>query len=970
MVKAVRMDDQRRVNDSPGHGDAPGRANARPGDYRNTLNLPKTAFPMKANLPTREPERLARWAQHDLYRQIRERRRGAPKFILHDGPPYANGAIHIGHALNKTLKDIVVRYKTMRGFDAPFVPGWDCHGLPIEHALLKELGKRKEEVPRAEFRRQARAYAERYIAKQREEFQRLGVFGDWDHPYLTMAYDYQAAIADAFFTLYEQQFIERRLKPVPWCADCETALADAELEYETKSSEAVYVTFPIEPEEVRRRWPALADRPLSVVVWTTTPWTLPANVGLAFHPELTYVVVEAGGGRYLVVKDLVESLRQPLGWGEAARLLDQCLGESLESLKAQHPFLPRQSTGILGAFVSDTEGTGVVHIAPGHGEDDYQVGHLEYGLPIVSPVDAQGRFTKEFEPCAGQSVFAANRPIVELLQRQGRLLGRPEPYQHSYPHCWRCKQPILFRATPQWFLDVDHAELRQRTSEAIERQVQFVPAWGESRIGSMVASRPDWCLSRQRYWGVPIPVIRCTACEKVYVSELRARVLEVFKREGADPWFERPAEQWLASPPRCCAKPSLRKEEDILDVWFDSGASHHAVLVPRQGSDLAFPADLYLEGSDQHRGWFQTSLLVALGIHRRPPFTGVLTHGFVVDGQGRKMSKSLGNVIAPQDVLTTHGADILRLWVAGCDYTEDIRLSPVILEQSAELYRKLRNTIRYLLGNLSDFDPASQTVPLGRLTSVDRWAVSRAARLIREATAAYEAYEFHKVVRLLAQFCTVDLSNFYLDALKDRLYTYATNDPARRSAQTALAACAEALVTLLAPIAPFTADEAWETYGRWRQAPLDRPGLTGQVPSVHLADWPAWGDRHDPALEQSWERFFEVRDVVLKALEQQRVAGLIGDPGEAAVILAIHDAATWEAVQPLEPMLAELLLVSAAQLAYGTGEGIARAEVRRAPGAKCPRCWRYTQDGGRSAEHPALCARCVEVLAVNEQVTS
>ncbi|MBI4226910.1 MAG: isoleucine--tRNA ligase [Candidatus Omnitrophica bacterium] len=933
------------------------------GDYRATLNLPKTTFPMKANLPAREPERLAQWTAATLYEQIRARRRGAPKFILHDGPPYANGDIHIGHALNKVLKDIIVRYKTMRGYDAPYVPGWDCHGLPIEHALLKEMGKRKDEAPRGSFRKQARAYAERYVGVQRAAFQRLGISGDWARPYLTMDHDYQAAIAECFFALYGQGFIERRLKPVPWCAECETALADAELEYETKTSDSIYVRFTIPPAHVRKQWPALAgDRPVAVVVWTTTPWTLPANVGLALHPELTYAIVEtASGERWLVAKALIEPLRARLGWGETPTIVASNLGEELEGLIAQHPFLPRTANVITADFVSSTDGTGIVHIAPGHGEDDYQAGHLRYGLDILSPVDARGRFTQEFEPCAGQPVFQANGAIIQILRERGALLGEPGRHQHEYPHCWRCKRPILFRATPQWFLDVDHRDLRARASAAIDAQIQFTPAWGKNRIGAMMATRPDWCLSRQRVWGVPIPIITCTTCGKVYATELQDAVVRVLREQGADAWFDAAPEALVGSPPTCCKRPALQKEDDILDVWFDSGASHHAVLWPRRDADLAFPADLYLEGSDQHRGWFQTSLLVALGVHDAAPFKGVLTHGFVVDGEGRKMSKSLGNVIAPQDVLATHGADILRLWVAGCDYADDVRLSPQIVEQVAELYRKIRNTMRFVIGNLADFDPAADRVAPDRLTMVDRWAMARVAGLVEEVTAAYDAYEFHRVVRAVGEFCTVDLSNFYLDLLKDRLYTLPPADPRRRSAQTALWEIYEALVILSAPVMPFTADEAWEAL-----APRH------PTPSVHLAEWPSLpvpGTGVCPVPEiAAMTAFFEVRDIALKALEAQRIAGVIGDPREAAVTITVSSPAQWTALEPLVPGLAELLLTSAAEVVRGTGAGPAQVAVRRAPGTKCARCWRHTVDVGRSAEYPDLCARCVEALTAKEQV--
>ena len=908
------------------------------GDYGKTLQLPKTGFPMKANLPTREPERLKAWGKPDLYQEIRKHRADQKKFVLHDGPPYANGEIHMGHVLNKTLKDIVVRTQAMHGNDVPFVPGWDCHGLPIEHALLKEMGKRKEQVERVAFRKAARKYAEKYIDIQRESFKRLGILAEWEKPYLTMDYDYQATIADAFLELFEKGFIERRLKPVPWCWECETALADAELEYENKTSDSITVKFPVESD----------GRPTSVLVWTTTPWTLPANVGLAFHPKLTYVRVEVGQEDFILAQDLLEALGQKLGF-ENPKVAEKLSGKQVASLSIRHPFLDRASKGLLADFVSSEEGTGVVHIAPGHGEEDYQAGHLQNKLDVLSPVDAKGEFTEEFAPCKGEQVFKANAKIVQILKKQKTLVGAPTPYEHSYPHCWRCKQPIIFRATRQWFLKVDHQDLRDKALKAVQKAIQFHPSWGVSRIKAMLETRPDWCLSRQRYWGVPIPIVNCESCGQVARDEqFRAKVVELFKAQGADSWFEEPVESFLKASPTCCQTPKLVKEEDIIDVWFDSGVSHRAVLASGEARGLKFPADLYLEGSDQHRGWFQTSLLASIGLNGTSPFESVLTHGFVVDGEGRKMSKSLGNVIDPKEVLKKYGADILRLWVASCDYAEDVRVSNEILEQTSETYRKIRNTFRFLLGNLADFDPKKDQVDVPALLPVDQWALWRTGQLVKEVTAAFEAYEFHRAIKAVSQFCIVDLSNFYLDILKDRLYTYAANDPARRSAQTVLHAMTHALLKCTAPVLVFTAEEAWENFSFGKEAS-----------SVHLSDWP------DPKMfsvsidEKQWAAFFKLRETTLKALEEKRTSGTIGNSLEGSLTLTFQD----RALEPLKEFFSELLVVSVAEgiLSKGKGPEVG-VEVRRAQGEKCQRCWRYPGDVGSDSKHPGICQRCVRAV--------
>jgi isoleucyl-tRNA synthetase len=932
-------------------------------NYKDTLNLPQTSFPMKANLAQREPEMLKAWEIQDLHAVIRAKSAGKPKYILHDGPPYANGHIHIGHALNKVLKDLIVKYQTMRGHDALYVPGWDCHGLPIEHACLKEMGKRKEEVDRVEFRKQARKYAEKFVGIQREEFKRLGIFGEWDEPYLTMNYSYQTAIAASFLKLYEDGFIEQRLKPVPWCHDCDTALAEAELEYEDKISKSVYVKFPV--EHAPGSWKLTAGAKVYLLVWTTTPWTLPANVGSAVHPELEYGLFQKGDEFYIFAKALEAKLKEKIDLA-GFNLVKTVAGQELNGVEYHHPFLDRKGKVITADYVSSEDGTGIVHIAPGHGEDDYKHGHLEHGLAIISPVDHRGRFTEEFPYCKGEHVFKANPKITALLAEKGLLL-KEEDYSHSYPHCWRCKKPILFRATTQWFMKIDHKDLRKRMKHAIDKEIQFIPDWGRNRIGAMVETRPEWCLSRQRYWGVPIPVIRCKNCSGVhFVKESKAKILELFEKEGADAWFAHPVETFLTKDMKCpkCHRSEFEKESDIIDVWFDSGVSHQAVL--RRHPGLRYPADLYLEGSDQHRGWFQSALTTAMALENKSSFKSVLTHGFVMDGQGKKMSKSAGNVVTPQDVMKEFGADVLRLWVTSCDYQFDVRLSNEILKQLVDTYRKIRNTFRYFLSNLYDFERSKHAVPYEKLHPLDRWAMTRADHLVASVTGLYERFEFHEIYREVYDFCVVDLSAYYLDALKDTLYTAAPASWLRRSAQTAFLYILSRLVKIVAPVLPFTADEVWKSYK-----------LEEGVTTVHASAWPEISKDKDAKEFRDWEHLREVRNAVTPFLEKKREVKEIGAGLEAKVILAAEDPESAEILRRYEKELARVFVVSQVALEAQAMEGMETAEsvsavlqkkfglkvlVTRAEGAKCARCWNYSSSLGQDPEHGTLCPKCTEAI--------
>ncbi|HEV8663029.1 MAG TPA: isoleucine--tRNA ligase [Candidatus Methylomirabilis sp.] len=922
-------------------------------DYKATLNLPETAFPMKANLPVREPQILAEWERSGLYKRLRERRRGQPLWILHDGPPYANGHIHMGHALNKILKDIVVKSKTMAGYDAVYVPGWDCHGLPIEHQVDKELGPRARAVGTAEKRRLCRAYAEKYIDIQRQEFKRLGVLGDWENPYTTMSYDYEATIVRELGRFVGAGSLYKGLKPVHWCSTCVTALAEAEVEYEDHVSPSIYVKFPV--KNPRGNFAVDQRRGTHFAIWTTTPWTLPANLAIAVHPRLLYALVQTPAGELILAQELVRRCMQEFGFREGEYTVTPTVwpGAELEGITCQHPWIEREVPIVLGEYVTLDQGTGVVHTAPGHGAEDYETG-IKYGLKIYNPVDDQGRFDRDVDLFGGMSVWEANPQIIAELRRRDRLLAAGE-IRHTYPHCWRCKNPTLFRATEQWFISMEVGDLRGKSLEAI-RQVRWIPPWGEERIRNMIAHRTDWCISRQRAWGVPITAFYCTAGRHLLVrQDLMERVSEVVAREGADVWFERPAEAFLPPGTTCpqCGGTTFEKEYDILDVWFESGVSWAAVLKTRP--DLRWPAEMYLEGSDQHRGWFHSSLLTAVGTAGRAPYREVLTHGFVVDGAGRKMSKSLGNVIAPQEIMEKYGAEILRLWVAAEDYRDDLRLSDEILSRLAEGYRRIRNTCRYLLGNLKDFDPRTDLLPPADLQEIDRFILHRLARLTERLLRAYEGYEFHVFYHSLHNFCAVDLSAFYLDVLKDRLYTSGRTSRARRAAQTALYHLLTGLVRLMAPVLSFTADEVW--------AALPKAG--GGSESVHLESFPAVeGGWLDEALGERWDRLLRVRDQVLKALEEVRQAKLIGNSLEADVDL--HAGSTLcDFLRPSAAELPTLFIVSSVTLHLDPDvpEDTLTVRVSRTRGVKCERCWTYRETVGQDGRHPTLCDRCVAVLA-------
>jgi isoleucyl-tRNA synthetase len=925
-------------------------------DYKATLNLPRTDFPMKADLPRREPGILKRWEEMDLYARLRAQGRGRGRFILHDGPPYANGHIHLGHALNKILKDIIIKSRQMAGFDCPYVPGWDCHGLPIEHQVDKELKAKGGKLPQTEVRRRCRAYAEKFIQVQRAEFQRLGVLGDWHRPYLTMANGYVAAILKEYGEFFFQGAVYRSKKPVHWCATCLTALAEAEVEYEEHRTPSIFVKFPLAspPPGV----PELGQHRTSLVIWTTTPWTLPANLAIAVHPDFEYAGVDVGGEVLVVAADLAGGVLALAG--RKGPEIFRMAGRRLEGAVCRHPWLERESRVILADYVTLEAGTGLVHIAPGHGQEDYDSGR-KYGLKPYSPVDDQGRFTPEVPEFEGQSVWAANAGIIALLQEKGRLLSAAEA-THSYPHCWRCKQPIIFRATEQWFISLEANGLRQKALAAIDAAV-WTPRWGRERISQMVERRPDWCISRQRAWGVPIVAFHCRGCGGVLLTrEILDGILARVRREGADFWFAEEAEALLPEGTACprCGGGEFAKETDILDVWFDSGVSWAAVLEPDPA--LGLPADLYLEGSDQHRGWFHSSLLTAVGTRGQAPYRGVLTHGFVVDGEGRKMSKSLGNVIAPQEVMDRYGAEILRLWVAAEDYRDDVRLSNDILKQLAEAYRRFRNTARFMLGNLYDFDPRALLVPPGEREELDRVALSWYAQVHARVLKAYGDYEFHLAFHRLHQFCAVEMSALYLDLLKDRLYISRPDAPARRSAQSTLWEILEGLTLLMAPILSFTAEEVWELL----------PG-EGRAESVHLAAFPLVPQGFpDEALLAKYDFLLKVRADVNRGLEEARKEKRIATAPEAAVTLvALNDGL----YQKLQGQVAELLVLTQAAalrvLPPGEAGGLAgrRGEeaellvaVEKAPGSKCVRCWYTYPDVGADPRHPQVCGRCRRVL--------
>ena len=933
-------------------------------EWKDTVNLPRTDFPMKANLPTSEPDALARWATMNLYGKIRERRRGAPKFILHDGPPYANGNIHMGTALNKILKDFVVKSRSMEGFDAPYVVGYDCHGLPIELQVDRELGSKKRGMSTADFCRACRAYAERFIGTMTAQFQRLGVLGTWDEPYLTMDFRYQAAIARAFGRFVEQGLVYKGKKPVHWCIHCRTALAEAEVEYEDHTSPSIYVEFQLPAErtpELAARVPELAGRSVSVLIWTTTPWTIPSNLAVAFHPELDYAAYAVNGRALILAEGLAGTVAAAVGLDLGVPLA-RMKGEVFDRIAFRHPLYERDSLGVLADYVTLDAGTGVVHTAPGHGADDFRTG-VKYGLEVYAPIGPAGHFHESVELFGGLRVFDANPKVEEALAARGRLWHR-QSFAHTYPHCWRCHNPVIFLATAQWFIALDDAKLanektlREAALAQVDHEVKWIPSWGHDRIYNMVAHRPDWCVSRQRAWGVPIPALDCKACGEAVVSTaIVDRTAAVFERYGADGWYERPIEEFVPDGLTCaaCGGSDFEREMNILDVWFDSGSSHEAVLSVRP--ELTWPADIYLEGSDQHRGWFQSSLLVGLGTRGRAPFREVLTHGFIVAEDGRKMSKSLGNSIDPQDIIKQSGADILRLWVSMSDYTQEIRLGKEVLARAVEAYRKMRNTLRYLVANLYDFNPATDRLDVAGLEEVDRYILARYADVALKTRRAYRDYEYGTIFQSVNQFTTVDLSAFYADVSKDRLYTLAANSHERRSAQTAMYVMAEGLAALLAPILSFTADEVW----RYLPARSEE--------SVHLAVFPSEAELEglvDTAVLQRWQRLSSLRERVLAEIEPLRKGKQIGSSLQARVILEAtgEEHAFLESSAAHLPMLFIVSEVEIRERMGGAAEQSGTAIIiERAGGVKCERCWRYVPSISDAPEWAGLCDRCQDALA-------
>ena len=941
-------------------------------DWKDTLNLPRTQFPMKANLQAAEPKTIERWESTDLYGRLRARRKGAPQFILHDGPPYANGRIHLGTAFNKILKDFVVRSRSMAGYDAPYVPGWDCHGLPIELKVDRELGAKKRDLSIGDFRRACRAYASKFVDIQRADFRRLGVMGAWMEPYLTMNYSYQGAIVRALGKFVEKGMVYKGKKPVHWCIHCRTALAEAEVEYENHSSPSIFVEFPVAPEgaaELAKRIPELAGKPVSVLIWTTTPWTIPSNLAIAFHPTFTYGAYPVGDGVVIVAEGLAEKVSQQVKRPFGAPLAT-FTGDVLEGVLFQHPLYKRTSVGVLADYVTLDAGTGAVHTAPGHGADDFNTG-VKYGLEVYAPVGPTGHFLDEVEIFAGQRVFDANPTIEEALKNRGRLWHR-ETFEHSYPHCWRCHNPVIFLATWQWFISMDATGLRQMALDAVEK-VTWTPSWGEERIHNMLANRPDWCISRQRSWGVPIPAVDCAKCHEAVLTPAQVdRAAAVFDEHGADAWYERPIEEFLPPDLACpkCGHREFERERDILDVWFDSGSSHEAVLGLREG--LRWPADLYLEGTDQYRGWFHSSLLVGLGTRDHAPYRGVLTHGFVVDKDGRKMSKSIGNTVEPQEVIAKSGAEILRLWSAMSDFREEVRIGPEILARIVEAYLKLRNTLRILAANLGEpapgtapradeFRPGQDRVPYEQMLELDRFALARYADVAQRIVQAYEAFDFPAVPQLLNAFATVDLSAFYVDVSKDRLYTFAPKSLARRSAQTAMFIIVDGLARLIAPILPITADELW------RHLPGERDD------SVHLAVFPQDLDTFaDGGLVERWQRLLKVREAVNVEIEKIRQSKVVGKSLEVKVTLRPTGGLA-ALLEQYRGELPTLFITSVVELAAANGEAGAvyaenddsrvTIEVSRADGVRCDRCWRYVPAVGAETAVEGLCPRCQQALA-------
>ena len=927
-------------------------------DYSKTLNLPETEFPMRGNLPKREPEFLKFWEENKIYEKKQKLHEGHTKWVLHDGPPYANGHLHMGHALNKVLKDIIIKYKYAKGYDTPYVPGWDTHGMPIEHACLNAMGVDRHSMTTLDLRAKCDAYAHEFVDIQREEFKRLGVLGDWDHPYLTLHHSFEAEQIRVFGAMANKGYIYKGLKPVYWCPHCETALAEAEIEYADQKTPTIYVKFPLIKDNGKTP-EGVNGRPVYVVIWTTTPWTIPGNMAVTLHPDFEYSFVENGDEVLFMASELVSNVAAEAGL-TLGKVLGTVKGREMEFAECEHPFPEynhRKSMICLADYVDLETGTGCVHTAGGHGDVDYLT-CLKYNVPIVCPVDEQGRMTAEAgERFKGLFVFDANVPILKYIAELGMLLGKKNIH-HQYAHCWRCKNPIIYRATEQWFASVDG--FREAALHAIHNEVKWIPAWGEPRIHNMIADRHDWCISRQRVWGVPIPIFYCEKCNEPLVNEATIdKIANIFEQEGSDAWWKYEADQLLPEGTKClkCGHTHFRKEKDIMDVWFDSGSSHMGVLTKRP--ELEWPCAMYLEGSDQHRGWFQSSLLTSGAVTGHAPYKYVLTHGYVVDGDGRKMSKSVGNVIAPQDLIKQYGADIIRLWAASADYKQDIRISKEIMKQLSDAYRKIRNTIRYILGNTNDFDYENNKVAFADMQELDQWALMRLQQLKKEVEAAYEAYDFHVLFHAIHNFCTVEMSSFYLDIIKDRLYVSKADDPARRSAQTAMYEILNDLIVMLSPVLSFTMEEVWQ----FMKKPANAPE------SVQMLPWPEVKAEYiNEALETKFDNFIAIRSEVTKVLEGHRQNKTIGNSLEAKVVLYAEGEAL-EILKSVEKDLPTLIIVSQVEVHEGAAEGEEatgrndlKVTVKPADGHKCERCWTYSESVGKNEARPDLCDRCAAVV--------
>lgn len=931
-------------------------------DYKETLCLPKTAFSMKAHLAQKEPEFIERWEKMDLYHKIMAESSGRKKFILHDGPPYANGHIHLGTALNKILKDIIIKSLFMMGHNTFYLPGWDCHGLPIEHQVeLMKGGKDTldaDSMSKVEIRKECRVYAEKFLDIQRSEFKRLGVLGLWEDPYLTMKYKYEATIARELGKFIEQGSVYKARKPVYWCATCHTALAEAEVEYQDQVTPSIFVRFKLISDISEKISELKGTDEIYVVIWTTTPWTIPANLAIALHPDFEYSAVKTDKyGTLIVAADLVDNVMAGIGV-EEFKTITTFKGSLIEGLKARHPLYDRESLIILAPFVTLDAGSGCVHIAPGHGEEDYEIGK-SYGLDIYAPVDDEGKFTDDVEGFKGRFVFDANDDVNNALKSKGALLS-VSPFSHSYPYCWRCKNPIIFRSTNQWFISMEQNDLREKALKAID-QVRWIPNWGRDRIYNMIESRPDWCISRQRAWGVPLPVFYCKDCGNIIASsEIAEHIAQIFEKEGSDAWFIRDAKELIPKDTICpkCSGKEFAKEEDIVDVWFDSGVSYAAVC--EKDDRLGVPVDMYLEGSDQHRGWFQSTLLASVGTRGSAPYRSVLTHGFVVDGEGKKMSKSLGNAISPQEIISKYGAELLRLWVSAQDYKSDIRISNEIIDRLVETYRRIRNTSRFMLGNLYDFDPSLDMVPLSEMLEIDRFAIHKTQGIIEHVKNAYNNYEPYVIYQQIHNFCVVDMSAFYLDIIKERLYTYRPDSPTRRAAQSVMFMILTDLARLIAPILSFTAEEIWDHI----------PKFDGKEESIHLSSIPSVDPiLKDEALASKWERILTLRQEVSKYLEKARREKILGHSLDAGVILKA-EGNTLKFIKEVEPFLRDVFIVSKVEVIPGDGPYIQSSEfshlgieVKKAPGKKCQRCWHYSEDVGLNPSYPEICERCVSQIS-------